>query len=508
MTAAAIAVLVCSALLAVSIAVSVAMGRRAVASWRPAVGAAVLAILSTGTLSVAFALVSSTLTLATLGWPEAIARATGLVDAVLLRVIGWIGSVFLTGVGIVVIVLPWLVHSLARWNPLTSPDGTTSGWSHRAPGGEQSGRLSLTDPIPRSHRRRLSSLRVTATGAALVLLVGLSVASLTSTTNDIQSSRPPHLLTQCSLTAWCDETAAAVGRMWESADLSQYVGLELPDFSSRYVNVRDGERRTWQPPTPESCRFRVWMFGGSTLFGIDQRDDHTIASELARAAWADGVGLSVRNFGIPGDSAWQENRRLRRLLARTPAAEHPDLVIFYDGGNDLMYVTAMAHVVVPRPGQVYGDLDYTYMRVLAEMKQRGDDYSADVPAQPWRTDYTTRSAADAVLDQYLAADAEARTELAAAGIPTRRFFQPSQPTRAHDVVGEISPDPDLRSVARQVRARLPDTIVDLAGTYDDVNEPIYTDQIHTVEAATLPIARRILEAIDDQLPSPADESCA
>ena len=51
------------------------------------------------------------------------------------------------------------------------------------------------------------------------------------------------------------------------------------------------------------------MFGGSTTYGLNQRDGHTIASELARAAAADGIELDVHNKGNNGQLHWMEAER-------------------------------------------------------------------------------------------------------------------------------------------------------------------------------------------------------
>ena len=69
---------------------------------------------------------------------------------------------------------------------------------------------------------------------------------------------------------------------FENAAVSGYLGPILADVASTDTQVSQGIRRTWEPDAPSTLT--VWMFGGSTLFGSDRRDEHTIPSEFAKAA--------------------------------------------------------------------------------------------------------------------------------------------------------------------------------------------------------------------------------
>ncbi len=64
----------------------------------------------------------------------------------------------------------------------------------------------------------------------------------------------------------------------------------------------------------------VWFFGASALFGDGQRDDHTIPSEFARLAEADGIPVEVRNYGRPGIAMWQELELFEQLVVDRAAA--------------------------------------------------------------------------------------------------------------------------------------------------------------------------------------------
>src|SRR5690606_36132583 len=105
----------------------------------------------------------------------------------------------------------------------------------------------------------------------------------------------------------------------------------------RYINIKDGVRRSWSPPQQPGCRpLRVWFFGGSSLFGEGQRDLHTIPSMVARSAWDDGLPLQVENRGVMGDPHWIASRRFEAVVADAEPADLPDLVVFYDGANEVI----------------------------------------------------------------------------------------------------------------------------------------------------------------------------
>jgi hypothetical protein len=107
--------------------------------------------------------------------------------------------------------------------------------------------------------------------------------------------------------------------------------LELDDFRGRYFNVRDGYRVTTDAP-PNPVR-RVLLFGGSTLFGQEVPDEHTIASYLQRMLNARGIDWQVLNYGLHGMNAAQQTLVLGRVEVRPG-----DIVIYYHGVNDIYYL--------------------------------------------------------------------------------------------------------------------------------------------------------------------------
>lgn len=106
-------------------------------------------------------------------------------------------------------------------------------------------------------------------------------------------------------------------------------------FRGEYINVgADGIRRTVAPGPPPEGRVpgaRVFMLGGSTMWGTGARDAFTIPSLVARELAGRGVSAEVTNLGETGYVSGQE---LALLQQRLRSGDVPDVVVFYDGVND------------------------------------------------------------------------------------------------------------------------------------------------------------------------------
>jgi len=106
---------------------------------------------------------------------------------------------------------------------------------------------------------------------------------------------------------------------------------ELNDFEGRYFNIVDGYRLTTDAPAKADRR--VLLFGGSTLFGQEVPDRHTIASYLQRMLNDEDVHWQVLNFGLPGMNAAQQTLILEKMPLKVG-----DIVVYYHGVNDIYYL--------------------------------------------------------------------------------------------------------------------------------------------------------------------------
>ncbi|MGO9118307.1 MAG: SGNH/GDSL hydrolase family protein [Desulfomonilaceae bacterium] len=116
-----------------------------------------------------------------------------------------------------------------------------------------------------------------------------------------------------------------------------YVYWRRERTEGRYVNVSEsGVRRTWTSKTSRTSDgpCRIWCFGGSTMWGDGARDKFTIPSHIAKilSQQMPSTNVEVVNFG---EIAYVSTQEFLTLYMKLRQGERPDVVIFYDGVNDV-----------------------------------------------------------------------------------------------------------------------------------------------------------------------------
>lgn len=395
-----------------------------------------------------------------------------------MRIVSVVLSALLALAAVPISAVLWVL----RWDPLARDRrGATPGWSaSSAPLAPD--RTYLAEPRPTGALRRTHG--VVASLALPALLIGALVAAE-------GADPPPDGTSATQFTPFVFADEPWIGELKEEFDATgtEYdpvLQWRSAPFHGRYLNVDDGIRRSYQPARSPHV---VWFFGGSTLFGFGQRDEHTIASEVSRLAEAGGHPIRVVNFGTTGYVNWQETMLLAQRLS---AGERPDLIVFLDGANELTLARWRAEGGDGRPDEP-SNIFYE------EIQQKvGSTSSGSSPtAGP---DVAGRRAA-----RIYARGVEVGRRLAASyGIPIIHIWQPSLWTkdpwsaadhRAIDALPYgLTPEP-YHETAAAASPLLPAEVVDLSHALDGMDEPMFYDLVHTNELG----ARRVAEAIEPVL---------
>lgn len=128
------------------------------------------------------------------------------------------------------------------------------------------------------------------------------------------------------------QAAAWIADHWAKTGLPpavyrSHIGWRRAEWASENVHVEGPylQRRTVNATTSGAAK--VYFFGGSTMWGDGSPDSGTIPSQFAAR-----TGIHAENFGDPGYTAHQSLLLLIQLLQE---GHQPDLVVFYDGVNEV-----------------------------------------------------------------------------------------------------------------------------------------------------------------------------
>jgi lysophospholipase L1-like esterase len=114
-----------------------------------------------------------------------------------------------------------------------------------------------------------------------------------------------------------------------------YVGWRGKVSAGETVNVEGpyGQRKTVN--TAASGGKTAYFFGGSTMWGVGAPDGETIPSQFAAI-----TGIRSENFGERG---WTSHQSLMQLIQLIQDGHRPDIVVFYDGANEVFFKCDLRH---------------------------------------------------------------------------------------------------------------------------------------------------------------------
>lgn len=439
-----------------------------------------------------------------------------------------ITKILFTLMAIPVVVVPWLAHRVTRVDSLRLAARAEPGWAPRSRARVQPARLWAGETVrePPTFTARWRRLRSGVVMSALS--VGLVVAGVKlapqATETALEVIPAPALPSHDFV-----NPAAYEGIDWyedyvndASYIVNNKVGwyplrpIRMSDVSSGTINIHDGVRDSWTPPECECRRVVVWMYGGSTAFGVGQRDEFTIASHLARLAWEEGYAVDIKNKGNMGDLHYEEANRFAWDLT---VEEEPDLVFFYDGVNELWSVVGLQRENV---GDIAGPYEPNLEELWREIRDRD---TSEVPPKP--RDLTIiergpeidgRSLTPEDLGQLAATRYERSRAMSIStashyDIPVEWFWQPSRLSRP-PVDGEPpywentvdyteAEEQYNRDSHLAAEAAVPDGVRDVTGALEGTEEPMFVDDVHHNEEAARLIAAAIYPSIRDEIAAAA-----
>jgi lysophospholipase L1-like esterase len=128
-----------------------------------------------------------------------------------------------------------------------------------------------------------------------------------------------------------------------------YVYWRRKPFSGKYINIgEDGLRKSLysiQDSVSTAPAVRLFFMGGSTLWGTGVRDEYTIPSLTGEMLSQKGFYPEVFNFG---ESGYVNTQELVALMVELQKGNIPDIVVFYDGVNDVFSAFQQNEAGIPQ----------------------------------------------------------------------------------------------------------------------------------------------------------------
>lgn len=304
-----------------------------------------------------------------------------------------------------------------------------------------------------------------------------------------------------------------------------------PSYSGNHININpDGIRKTSNPTASEGTEpaAKVFMFGGSTMFGSGERDDFTIPSIFARETRNRNINCEVVNFG---QEAYVSTQEVIELALQLQRGNIPDLVIFYDGANDT-HSASQAHAAGLPFNEFKREKEFNisekrelislafqsavnglsttrfFNEFLKRFEIRRDSATFDYPLEYEKPISDKVTLARAVVETYLNNITLVRALSKFYGFECLFYWQPiidqKQPLTEYErkvleldynytTMKELYAETYAFLQKRSASLKGEINFFDLGLIFNDVREPIFIDYVHLGGRGNTLVARRIVE---------------
>ena len=302
-------------------------------------------------------------------------------------------------------------------------------------------------------------------------------------------------------------------RAKRGANFEPYYHWRRGAFVGKFTNTSpDGVRLTVKNNIAPDAR-KIFLFGGSTLWGTGSPDRNTIPSELQALL---GPKFDVYNYGESGYVSTQE---LNYLLYKLSLGDIPDTVIFYDGVND-GYAGAYSPSIPRDPQKLREEnkISSGTLTDLASLFTKSNYYEfffREKGQRNWdlQVEKKIESNSSSVIDMYEAHIKQIKALSNEYGFKALFFWQPnlySLNRNMNDfersIINLSSPVliKSQKAVYEAAKARLTgrqnEAIYFLGDIFDELDEPIYIDWMHIGPNGNKIVARRMFEYLNEYNP--------
>lgn len=322
------------------------------------------------------------------------------------------------------------------------------------------------------------------------------------------------------------EWREAYGQEWaEVQGHLQYSAYDLwrrRPYEGEAINIQADGRRLTPGSNCTDDSYRVYLFGGSTMWGLGVTDAMTIPAHLQNLVNAEAVCIVNH-----AELAYVNTQSVVTLMKLLQRGDVPDMVVFYDGVNDviasyqrdapglhrqwsllanLVQGTTSASSTHPLIQWMQQSFTFRYVDgLLQESAPVEETDQAEIPVEMSEAPLS-RQTADTYIENYQMVTALGE----AYGFSTHFFWQPvliveDKPIAGQeDALAQAPPD-DLRNLFRDTYAAIKtdadtfDNLHYIADIFNDVDEMLYIDYNHVSTRGNQLVAEAIYDAINSEI---------
>jgi lysophospholipase L1-like esterase len=321
-----------------------------------------------------------------------------------------------------------------------------------------------------------------------------------------------------------DESIKEIFRELRQQDMEwePYLHYRFKPMNGKHNTIyENGRRKTTNPSLKDSATaVKIFCFGGSTMYSSGSRDDYTIPSELSKLIQTNfsNKNVELTNFGCHGYTRASENIQLQRELVKNNI---PDIVIFYDGVNEI--ISAHQDNEAGSPTNAYNrrkefKIGHSYKKRIKLMVYSSNLYRfvATIKRKLFtNSSYKYSSSrsdklATAVADNYVGLVQLSKSLENTYGFKVFNFMQPNIYSKKNLTKAEQGYYKDEQyyeslfklsydTVQKDSVMIKDSTFVDISDVFDNAGKTVYFDFCHTGELGNKLVAARIFKYLKPAL---------
>ncbi len=325
---------------------------------------------------------------------------------------------------------------------------------------------------------------------------------------------------------WGREFWAEQSAFWSQArsNYLPFMVWGVRKWHGKFINTDDTEMGTWRRTVQAESAVcgnmagrKVWVFGGSTVYGIGTPDWATIPSYLSRELNTNpSACVEVTNLGVEG---YVTNQEVILLSQQLKAGRKPDIAIFYDGINESLVggfspgiptahwnFDMIKNRVEMGPDSKLVLLNSSHLFQLIKLLLENHSQKG----LPTFSDAELTAKAQATLENYETNLRFVHLLASAYGFKTYFFWQPAlaygdkplapferelKEARSKELGGRVHRGLNAVYQEAETRSSASESFVFLGHVFDKVQELIYVDEFHLDPRGNQIIARAIAQAL-------------